>query len=77
MWIKENKRSFLYRRKNHEYLRLLNHNLSFENWHSVHKAVNVNEAYDNFFMEHHNTSFPIVKVVHKNESQINLGSQKA
>ena len=49
---------------------MLNHILSFENWHSVYKAVNVDEAHDNFFdvfMKHCNISCPIVKVVHNNE----------
>ena len=56
--------------KNHECLRMPNHNLNFENWHSVYIAVNVDDAYDNFFdvfMEHYHTSCPIVKVLRKNE----------
>ena len=69
MRLKENKKRFLYRRKNHECLRMLNHTLSLENWYSVYKAITVDEAYDNFFdiiMMHYNTSCPMVKVVHKN-----------
>ena len=69
MKLKENKKNFFYETKNHECLRMLNHNLSFENWHSGNKAVNVDEAYDNLFdvfMKHYNTPCPIVNVVHKN-----------
>ena len=70
MRLKENKESFLYRRKDHEYVGMLNHNLSLENWHSVYKAITADEAYDNFydiFMMYDNASCPIVKVVHKSE----------
>ena len=35
-------------KRNHEYIRMLNHISSLDNWHSVHKAANVDEAYDNF-----------------------------
>ena len=54
------------------YIYILNvdHNFSFENWHSVYKAIIVDEAYDNFFdifMMHYNISCPIAKVVHKSE----------
>ena len=49
---------------------MLNHNLSLENWHSVYKAITVDEAIDNFldiFMMRYNTYCPIVKMVHKCE----------
>ena len=69
MRLKE-KKSFLYRRKDHECLRMLNHNLSLKNCHSVYKAITFDEANDNFFdifMMHYNTSYFMVKVVHKSE----------
>ena len=49
---------------------MLNHNLSFENWHSFYKAITVDDVYDNFFnifITHCNTSCPMAKVVHKSE----------
>ena len=71
--VKRKQKMLSHRMKNHERLRMMNRNLSLKNWHSVYKAVNVDEVYDNFFdifMKHYNISCPIVKVVWKNDKPI-------
>ena len=59
-----------FRVENHELLRIQNHNLSFENWHPLYKAVNVDETYDNLcdaLVKYNSISCPMVKVVHGNK----------
>ena len=61
--FEENKKIFFFGKK-YECLRMPNHNLSLENWHSVYQSVNADKVYNFFdvFMKHCITSCPLQRI---------------